>query len=513
VNVSKLMGPARRAELFWRRNATLGTIMHTLAEIHGDRRLVCEPGGDELTYRAAADRVDRWAAAIDRQIVPGDRVLLATSNHYEQFLLSLAAARAGAVAVPVNAQMSADEVAHVRGDCAAALTVTEAAQLDAIAATAPSMSRPADADPGDVAALFYTSGTTGQPKGAQLSHRALLGQTFGGLAWPSGLRRDECVVSLPVAHIMGFVVLAGLAVAGIPVYFLDRFKPAEVLDAIESRRASAFVGVPAMYRMLVESGAESRDLSSVRIWGSGADAMPADLAQRFKRMGATAKLPGLPSVGEAMFVEGYGMVEVGGSAAFKVSPPLMDIGLGGEALGFGLPGYRLKVVDEGAQQVGVGEVGELWIKGPGVLKGYWNAPDATRAAVTDDGWLRTGDLARRGVLGTVVFVGRSKDVIKTGGYSIYALELQTALEEHPDVLEAAVIGLPDDRLGEVPAAVVRLTEGSDLESLDLGAWAANRLSRYKVPRRFAAVDELPRTGTRKVQKRELTALFPGPSNG
>jgi acyl-CoA synthetase (AMP-forming)/AMP-acid ligase II len=505
--VANLTSPVRRFELLWRRDATLGTIMHRLAEIHGDRRLVTERDGPELTYTEAADLVERWAAAIHRQIVPGDRVLLATPNRYEQFLLSLAAARAGAVAVPVNAQMRPDEVAHVRGDCAAALTVTDATELDAIAASAAPLSRPADADPGDVAALFYTSGTTGHPKGAQLTHRALIGQAMGGLMWPAALRRDECVVSLPVAHIMGFIVLNGLAVAGIPVYFLDRFKPADVLDAIESRRATVFIGVPAMYRMLLEAGAEDRDLSSVRIWGSGADAMPADLAQRFKRMGRTAHLPGLGARGEAGFVEGYGMVEVGGSAAFKVSPPLMHVGLGGDAVGFGLPGYKLKVVDGDGRQVAVGDVGELWLKGPGVLKGYWNAPEATRAAVTDDGWLRTGDLARRGVMNTVVFVGRTKDVIKTGGYSVYALEVQTALEEHPDVLEAAVLGLPDDRLGEVPVAAVRLTDGVELDDIDLTGFASDRLARYKVPRKVVAVDELPRTGTRKVQKAELRSLF------
>jgi long-chain acyl-CoA synthetase len=502
-----LRGPARRAELLWRRDATLGTLMHSLAEIHGERRLVSGPSGGDLSYRAAADRVDRWAAAMHRQIVPGDRVLLATPNGYEQLLLSLAAARAGAVAVPVNAQMRPDEVAHVRGDCAAALTVTETVELDAIAAGAPPLTRPADARTKDVAALFYTSGTTGHPKGAQLTHRALLGQAMPGLAWPAGLRRDECVVSLPVAHIMGFIVLTGLAVAGVPCYFLPRFHAGEVLDAIESRRATMFIGVPAMYRMLMEAGAADRDLASVRVWGSGADAMPADLAQRFKQLGATARLPGLGPRGEAMFVEGYGMVEVGGSAAFKVSPPMTHVGLGGDALGFALPGYKLRVVDALGKQVKVGDVGELWIRGPGVLKGYWNAPDATREAVTDDGWLRTGDLARRGLMGTVVFVGRTKDVIKTGGYSVYALEVQTALEEHPAVLEAAVLGLPDERLGEVAVAAVRLVEGADLATLDLDSFAADRLARYKVPRRFVAVDEMPRTGTRKVQKAQLRDLF------
>jgi acyl-CoA synthetase (AMP-forming)/AMP-acid ligase II len=506
--VLNLTAPFRRAELLWRRDATLGTIMGTLAAIHGDRRLVAEPAGTELSYAGAAALVERWAAALHPRVEPGDRVLIATPNRYEQLLLAMAVARAGAVAVPVNAQIRPGEVDHVRADCDAALTVTAAADLDAApGAPAPPAPPAPTARPGDVAALFYTSGTTGKPKGAELSHRALLGQTFPGAAWPSRLRRDECVLSLPVAHIMGFVALLGMAVAGIPVYFIERFDADTVLDAIESRRATGFIGVPAMYRMLIEEGAEERDLRSVRVWASGADAMPAELAQRFKQLGASAQLPVFGPVGESAFVEGYGMVEVGGAAAFKVSPPLFEVGLGGEAVGVGLPGYHLRVVDDEGRQVGVGAVGELWIKGPGVLKGYWNAPEATRAAVTDDGWLRTGDLARRGLLGTVVFVGRSKDVIKSGGYSVYATEVQEALEEHPDVLEAAVVGLPDDRLGQVPAAAVRLADGADLDALDLSGWLGGRLARYKVPRRFVAVDDLPRTSTRKVQKTELAALF------
>src|SRR5205807_147352 len=175
---------------------------------------------------------------------------------------------------------------------------------------------------------------------------------------------------------MGFAAILGLACAGIPVYFLPRFRPDEVLDAIESRRASIFIGVPAMYRMLLEAGAEQRDLSSVRAWGSGADAMPSELAAKFKSLGVT--------------------------------------------------------------------------------KGYWGDTVATEAALTDDGWLRTGDLVRRGVLGAVVFEGRKKDVIKHGGYSVYALEVERVLEDHPDVVEAAVVGMPDERKGEIPVAAVRL---------------------------------------------------------
>ena len=167
----------------------------------------------------------------------------------------------------------------------------------------------------------------------------------------------------------------------------------------------------------------------------------------------------------------------------------------------------MKVVDEAGNEVPAGSTGELWIKGPGVLRGYWASPEATAAAVTDDGWLRTGDLARRGPLGTVAFVGRDKDVILHGGYTVYALEVQHALEQHPAVLEAAVVGLPDELVGEVPVAAVRLAHGVRLEDLNLGEWAAERLADYKVPRRFVATEELPRTGTRKVRRDQVRALF------
>ena len=154
----------------------------------------------------------------------------------------------------------------------------------------------------------------------------------------------------------------------------------------------------------------------------------------------------------------------------------------------------------------LGGVGELWLSGPGVLKGYHGAPEASAGALTEDGWLRTGDLARRGPLGIINFEGRAKDVIKRGGYSVYAVEVEQALEEHDDVLEAAVVAVPSERDGEVPVAAVRIAEGTTLEGLELGAWLADRISTYKQPVRYVAVDQLPRTGTNKVQRREVVAL-------
>lgn len=491
------MNPFARARFLLGRDQTLGTVLARLASFHGGGRLVTEAGGEELTYAEAAERVARWAGAVAERTEPGDRVVLALPNGYGLLLACLAVSRAGALPVPVNDRMRPDEVEHVIDDSGAHLVVREFAELDGAAP----LEEAAPAEPGDVAALFYTSGTTGKPKGAELSHRALIGGVTAGAANPDWLFGLEAVVGLPIAHIMGFAALIGLACGGIPVYFLPHFRPTDVLDALESRRSSLFIGVPAMYRMMWEAGAAERDLRSVRVWISGADAMPSDLAAQFRKLGATAHLPLIGSVGEALFVEGYGMVETGGAAAAKLSAPVV-----GESL-LPLPGYSFRVVDEAGDEVGTGGEGELWMKGPGVLKGYWGSPEATADAVTDDGWLRSGDLVRKGLFGTATFAGRKKDVFMHGGYSVYAREVETVLEEHPDVLEAAVVGLPDPVKGAVPAAAVRVADGSTLTPDGLVAWAAERLSAYKAPQHVLLVDDLPRTGTNKVQKKEVIALF------
>jgi acyl-CoA synthetase (AMP-forming)/AMP-acid ligase II len=494
--------PVRALRLVRARDLTLGTYLERLVEVHGDRTLATDVAtGRVWTHRAAAEHVARMAGAIAAQVAPGERVVIATPNGIEQVFAVLAVARAGAIPAPVNPQMTDDEIDHVVADSAAGLVVRD---LEPLLDARPAEAAPAD--PADVAALFYTSGTTGKPKGVELTHRGLLGGVASAAAWPSTLHRDEAVVALPVAHIMGFVVLLGLAGAGIPAYVLPGFHPDEVLDAIEQRRATVFVGVPAMFRRLLDAGAENRDLSSVRLWGSGADAMPAELAARFKSMGATATLPLVGAVGEAMFAEGYGMVEAGGGVAVKLSPPGLRAGLG-SSLGLPLPGHRFRVVDEDGNEVGTGSTGELEVQGPGVLEGYWGSPEAGAAVLTDDGWLRTGDLVRKGVAGSFTFEGRAKDVLMHGGYSVYALEVEQALEAHPDVVEAAVVGLPDPAKGEVPAAAVRLRPAAQLQPDELITWSRQHLSAYKAPRTVLVVDELPRGGTGKIQKDRVRDLF------
>jgi long-chain acyl-CoA synthetase len=491
-----------RLRLLLGQDPHLGTVMARLADAFGDRPLVEQPADDktgveavELTYAQAAAEIDRLAASIANGSSPGDRVVIAVPNGYRFLLLTLAAARAGCVAVPVNPQNRASEVDHIISDSEATLVIRDNGDLPPRRGLPPVPT----AQPGDVAALLYTSGTTGKPKGVRLTHRALVGGARG-IGIPRVLRQDEAVLALPAAHVYGFLAYLGLAAAGIPAYALPRFNPVAVLDAIESRRSSIFLGVPAMYRMLLDGGAEKRDLHSVRVWASGADALPVEIARTFQKLGASAELPLVGAVGEALFVEGYGMAELGGGVAVKIHPPLLA-GLVDLGVGVPLPGWELRV------DAPVGEVGELLVKGPGTMQGYHGAPDATAEVIDDDGWVHTGDLARKGPLGTVAFAGRAKDVIKNGGYSVYALEVERAIEEHPAVAEAAVVGLPDDRAGERVAAAVRLRDGQATSEQDLLGYLQEHLSDYKVPKQILFVHDLPRTGSDKVQKAQVRELF------
>jgi acyl-CoA synthetase (AMP-forming)/AMP-acid ligase II len=498
-----------RTRLAFDRDLTLGVVAGRLAAIHGRRTMVDEEGW-VVSFREAADLVERWSAAVEAQVEPGARVVLAVPNGYRQLLATLAVSRAGGVAVPVNAQMRPVEIEHVVDDAGATLVVRDTSELDrrppgARGALAPP---PAVPGPDDLAALFYTSGTTGRPKGVQLSHRALIGASRLGAL--NVLPAASAVMALPIAHIMGFTAGLGFALAGVPVAALRRFDAEAVLDLIEGRRARIFIGVPAMYRLLLEAGAEERDLRSVRLWLSGADVMPPELAERFQAMGSSMDLPGVGPVGRAAFVEGYGLAESAGAVAMKAHLPVRLPALpgrpgarqgGSDTVGVPLPGVRFRIRD-----------GELEVRAPGVTSGYWGDAAASAAALTDDGWLRTGDRAAPGLFGTVRFQGRSKDVIKVGGYSVYAVEVEAALATHPAIAEAAVLALPDERLGEIPGAVVRLASGSGTAGAapdpdQLLTEAAADLASYKRPRRLVIVDEFPRTGSGKVQKDRLRPLF------
>lgn len=506
----------------------LGEVSAVAARRHGERvafeilpgQLAGEPGKTEISYAEFDSLVEGLACEIASRVgdlgeTAAPRVVVRGSNGVMFLASVLAAARAGAVAVPVNPDLTGQELEFVVADSGARVEIapaeTEAVQgVDRVEARwSPTRERTSQwpsPESDEVAAVFYTSGTTGHPKGAMLTHKGLLSDMSLAGAYP--FRGDFMVEALPTAHIMGFLVLVGVLLGGIRTFAMERFRPVAVLDALESFNASMFVGVPAMYRMLLDAGAVHRNLKSVRVWMSAADVMPRELAREFQRMGSAFTVGGRP-IGEALFVEAYGMVEYSGAAALKVSLPFWDPF--SNSIGIPLPGTSVKIVDEAGREVRRGEVGEIAIRGGKILHSYRNRSDETDQAV-QSGWLRTGDLAKRGLL-TDHFAGRSKDVVTSGGYTVYAVEVEECLRGFAGVADAAVVGVADQVLGERVAVAIEAEPGAKIDIDELREWLGSQIAEYKRPVEYAIVESLPRGSTRKVKKDQVRKLFDGEPSG
>lgn len=487
--------------------------------------------GDIRRFVAAAS-----AGLRQRGVAVGDRVVVCTSNGLDMPLYCLGVSRAGGVAIPLNHKLSADELQYILDDSGARACVIDARvhsrvvqpcaeRFEGIAfhladsagsceLTGPSLwdtmssARPIEAHQPEldaVAAIFYTSGTTGFPKGAMLTGRSLLSRFVPLLTRPV-FQPETLLCALPMAHIMGFVTLLACLFAGTHIVYLSRFHAEEVTRWLASGEVDAFLGVPSMYQMLREAGALERDLTGVKVFASAADVMPGELIESFKAAGRLLRLPrgkGVP----AMFVEAYGSVELSGAAMLRVSPPFLSPSEGG-FVGWPLPGYSIRIEGDDGTELPAGEVGELMINGPGVLQGYHGRDEATADTIRG-GWLRTGDLASRGRARTIKFVGRHKDVIKSGGYSVFPAEIETKLLSHPSIAKAAVVGVDHPTKGAVPVAVVCLEPGGGGEADALCAWIAERVARYKAPHRVIVIDEseMPYGPTGKILKRRLAERF------
>jgi malonyl-CoA/methylmalonyl-CoA synthetase len=425
-------------------------------------------------------------------LVPGDRMLFSAESSLELVIAHIAALRSGIVVVPANTAYRAREVAHIVHDarpkaalidsddragwvCAAAgcETLVVGPEVDLADHDAPTLDAAAPEDP---ALIGYTSGTTGSPKGAVLSHANLLaGSESVGLAW-RWTAADRLVLALPLFHAHGLCVgLHGTVLAGASLVLLPRFEVDAVLDVTAEHEASLFFGVPTMYHRLAQSPRVS-ELARLRLCVSGSAPLPAELHRS------------LASRGSQQVLERYGMTET----LMLVSNPYDGERRPG-SVGFPLPGVDLRLSD--------GEEGEIQVRGPNVFAAYWDRPQATAESFLD-GWFRTGDLASIDPEGYVRILGRSKELIISGGLNVYPREVEEVLLSHPAVAEVAVVATPSDEWGEVVTAFV-VPAGDHRSPESLLAFAAEQLAPFKRPRLLHFVDSLPRNALGKVLKHEL----------
>lgn len=507
----------------------LGALTAVLADRYGDRPAVVDPArtpgldhGETRTFSDVEEAVGRFATVLrGHGIAAGDRVVVVCDNRIDVALHVFATARLGAVPVPVNHRLTAQEIQAVAEatDAVAAVAdddvvaqvpsrldpLTTSALADRVVDARPAIV-PDDLDATATAVLLTTSGTTGVPKAAALTSRGLLSSLgrlsvvpFGADLGPLRRDRDVVLACLPLTHVMGFSVLLAALSAGIPLVRRTRFDAGAVLDLIEAHRPNVIVAVPTMYADLEHAGAAERDLSSVQMFVSSADTLPPDRARRLQRYGALGRLAG-HGVGSALVVDVFGMVELSGPAAVRVYPPSPVGSLPAPAFAVALPGVQVRAADEDGRPVGRGTVGELQWRGPNVLERY----EGVDVGVDGDGWFGSGDHGRVLHGGFIQFVGRSKDRLKVGGFSVFPAEVEDELEGGRGVAELAIVGVEDERLGERLVAVVVPTDGFDDDQFL--RWARDRVAGYRRPAEVVVVDALPRGANGKLDRDGATEL-------
>lgn len=423
---------------------------------------------------------------------PGDRLVMSTRTSVDMVVAHVAALRLGLVVVPCNTAYREREVAHIVGETDPSAAVVDdplragwfaEAGRSGMIVTGPDVGLPDgpvprldESGPADAAVIGYTSGTTGAPKGAVLTHANLLATAASlVLAW-RWTPEDRLVLPLPLFHLHGLGVgVHGTLLAGASSALQDGFDVGRVLDAASAEHASLFFGVPTMYSRFTLSSRAS-ELGALRMCASGSAPLPADLHAR------------LEEASGQVILERYGMTET----LITISNPYDGERRAG-SVGFPLPGVEMRLSD--------GDHGEILIKGPSVFAGYWKQKEATGQAFDNDGWMRTGDLATLDPDAYVTIVGRSKELIITGGYNVYPREVEDVLRSHPQVHDAAVVGRPSDEWGEIVVAYV--VPDGPLDREELTTFCDSQLASYKRPRSVHLIGDLPRNALGKVLKHEL----------
>lgn len=491
------------------------------AELTPDKLALHElESGERVTYRELDRRANLFAEAMQRQgLQRGDRIAILCHNCAAFFEIMFGCAKAGLILVPLNWRQTKSELVPLLEDCAARLLIHDNATADLalalveewrtpllsiLTATEPvtpgsyqallaegrgdvefPQERPAD----DIWYLLYTSGTTGMPKAVQ--------QTFG-MAWANYINFGQAIDLtssditpnyLPLFHTAGINLLTmPTLIAGGTVRIMPKFDAETLLALIDQGELTALLAVPAVYQALsLHPDFAETDFSKMRSWSSGGAPMPNDLVRLYADRGA-------------MICQGYGMTETGPTVFLMDRENVLN------KLGsIGKPHImsRVRVVDLNGDDLPTGEAGELLIKGSNVTTGYWNRPEATAAALDQDGWLHTGDVGRVDEDGYYYIVDRIKDMYISGGENVYPAEVERLLVSHPDIMESAVVGIADDRWGEVGQAYLVAMPGRDLDLDEVYSYCRENLAAYKVPKKFCIVQDFPRTAAGKVRKHIL----------
>jgi len=475
---------------------------------------------DVLSYRDNLMLVNRMGNML-RELGVGrsDRVVIAMGNRIELLLLSYACFKIGAIAVPLNYMLKGSEIKYVAENCGAKCLVTDRdvfdpniketdaipgietwvmagprsdclqgfVSLDEMLDVSSETLEPVRISKHETVAIFYTSGTTGYPKGAMMtSHNLLTTQRITAAVLPLS-DRDIGISALPGAHLMGFAAALVSFMVGVTGHFMKYFQPRKVLQAIQDSKGTIFIGVPAMYAILLQAGAENYDLSSMKIWVSGADAMPVEHLRKFMSFGG-------------IFFEAYGQVETSPITSIKISTKYFTFKHG--CVGVTVYPVRTQIWDEDGNKVKKGEAGELVVRGPNVTKGYWDDSGRNEEAFRG-GWFHTGDMARRGEYSLLYFVDRKKDMVKAGGYSVFSKEVEEEMRAHPKIDDVAVLGIPHPTKVEIVAAVCTPRKGEELTGEEVLLWCSENIAGYKAPRYVEVRSEMPYGMTLKVLKRVL----------
>jgi len=469
-------------------------------------------GGAGLSYAELDERSARLAALLrDKGLQPGDRVGVMLPNVLEFPISYYGALRAGGIAVPMNVLLKRREIAFYledsgaklllawhgfaaeardgAADAGAELTEVEPESFAALLAEHEPTPELAETGEDDTAVILYTSGTTGKPKGAELTHHNLHRNADVSSRTTCEIEAGDVVFGgLPLFHSFGQTVSMNASLmVGACLTLVPRFDPAEALETIQRDGVTHFYGVPTMYGALLHHPErESYDTSTLRQCITGGASMPVEVLRGFEEAFG------------AIVLEGYGLSET--SPVSSSNHPDQERKPG--SIGTPLEGVEMKVVDEDDNEVARGEVGEIVIRGHNIMKGYWQRPDATAEAMRG-GWFHSGDMARIDEEGYFYIVDRKKDLIIRGGYNVYPREVEEVLYEHPKIREAAVLGVPHDEWGEEIGAAVVLHEGEELDPGEVSAYVKERIAAYKYPRIVWFLDELPKGPTGKILKREI----------